>query len=194
MVRGIVSNLKEKGVNEIVVGYPKGIVRNRGNKLTVNFWSYGYTIRRFNEIGEELGIKVTTVDEAYTSKTCSLCGEVHENGRVKRGLFVCPHIGKAINADLNGATNILHIPKSQRSGNVVTHGGIGVIGLKTQPVVYHWTNGAGWMQKAFTSYEAMKMKVVNHKPMNHPKGTLALQGGEVSVQPKISDAGEMKDA
>jgi transposase len=35
--------------------------------------------------------------------------------------------------------------------------------LKTQPVVYSWTNGAGWVKP--TSYEVMKMKVVNHKPM-----------------------------
>jgi len=34
--------------------------------------------------------------------------------------------------------------------------------LKAQPVVYLWTNVAGWVT---TSYEAMKMKAVNHEPM-----------------------------
>jgi len=34
--------------------------------------------------------------------------------------------------------------------------------LKAQPVVYRWTNEAGW---ATASYEAMKMKGVNHKPV-----------------------------
>jgi transposase len=29
-----------------------------------------------------------------------------------------------------------------------------------------------------TSYEVMKMKAVNHKPMIYPKGTLVLQGEE----------------
>jgi putative transposase len=42
-------------------------------------------------------------------------------------------------------------------------------GLKTQPVVYRWTNGAAWVNP--TSYEVMRMKAVNHKPMIHPKGT-----------------------
>jgi len=42
-------------------------------------------------------------------------------------------------------------------------------GLKTQPVVYRWTNGAGWVKPA--SYEVMKMKAVNHKPMIHLEGT-----------------------
>jgi putative transposase len=37
--------------------------------------------------------------------------EIHENGRIERGLFKCPHTGKVINDDLNGAINILHIPE-----------------------------------------------------------------------------------
>ncbi|MEG9194971.1 MAG: hypothetical protein V6S10_06590, partial [Candidatus Methanoglobus sp.] len=51
-------------------------------------------------------------------------------------------------------------------------------GLKAQPVVYRWTNGAGWVQIAPTSYEVMKMKAVNHGPVIRPKGTLAIHGGE----------------
>jgi putative transposase len=43
-------------------------------------------------------------------------------------------------------------------------------------VVYRWTNGAGWLKA--TSCEAVRMKAVNHKPVNRSKGTLALQGGE----------------
>jgi putative transposase len=111
----------------------------------VNFWNYGYIIKRFEEISEELGIKVIKVDESYTSKTCSLCGEAHEGGRIERGLSKCPHIGKVINADLNGAANILHIPESLGSGRrgqpLVRDRGNG---LKAQPAVYRWTNGAGW--------------------------------------------------
>ena len=112
MVRKIMGELKERGVSEVVVGYPKDIARNHGNKLTVNFWNYGYAIRRFKEVGEELGIRVIDVDEQNTSRDCSLCGEARESGRVERGLYKCPRMGKAINADLNGAINILHIPES----------------------------------------------------------------------------------
>ena len=177
MVRKIMEELREKGVGEVVIGYPKEINRKHGNKLTVNFWNYGYVIRRFEEIGEELGIKITKVDESYTSRTCSLCGEAHEDGRIKRGLFKCPRIGKVINADLNGAVNILHIPEFLGS---VSRGQLTVRdrgnGLKTQPTVYRWTSGAGWVNP--TSYEVMKMKAVNRKPMIRPKGTLALPGGE----------------
>ncbi|BDR92598.1 hypothetical protein Vsou_16910 [Vulcanisaeta souniana JCM 11219] len=177
MVRKVMEELRAKGVSEVVVGYPKEIGRNHGNKLTVNFWNYGYVIKRFEEVGEELGMRVVKVDESNTSKTCSLCGEAHEGGRVKRGLFKCPRVGRIINADLNGAINILHIPESlgtQRWGlpTVRDRGN----GPKARPVVYRWTNRAGWVTPA--SYEVMRMKAVNHKPMNRPKGTPTLQGGE----------------
>ena len=102
------------------------------------------------------------MDEANTSKTCSLCGEIHEDGRIKRGLFKCPHTGKVINVDLNGAINILHIPESVKDKGKW---------LKAQPVVYRWTNGAGWAKP--TSYEVMKMKAINHEPMIRLKGTIA---------------------
>jgi putative transposase len=177
MVRKIMEELKEKGAGEVVVGYPKEISKDNGNKFTVNFWNYGYIIKRFEEIGEELGMKVIKVDESYTSKYCSLCGEAHEGGRIERGLFKCPHIGEVINADLNGAANILHIPESPGAGSrgqlLVRDRGKG---LKAQPAVYRWTNKAGWVNP--TSYNVMRMKAVNRKPVIRPEGTLALQDRE----------------
>ena len=182
MVRRIMRELREKGVGEVVVGYPKDIARHHGNKLTVNFWNYGYTIRRFKEVGEELGIRVITAPEPNTSKDCSLCGEAHEGGRVERGLYKCPRMGKVINADLNGARNILHIPESLGSVSwgqlTVRDGGNG---LKIQPVVYRWTSRAGWVRNTPTSNEAIRMKTVNHKPMNHPKTTPPLRTGRRSA-------------
>ena len=51
-------------------------------------------------------------------------------------------------------------------------------GPKARPMVYRWTSGAGWVLVAPTSDEAMRMKAVNHKPMNRPRETPTLQGGE----------------
>ena len=75
-----------------------------------------------------------TIITAISKWLNSLCGEAHKSGHVKRGLFVCPHIGKVI----------LHIPESLGTGSggqlpVRDRGN----GLKTQPVVYRWMNGAG---------------------------------------------------
>jgi putative transposase len=70
-----------------------------------------------------------------------------------------------------------HIPESQGSGRrgkiLVRDRGNG---LKAQPAVYRWTNGAGWAIP--TSCEVMRMKAVNREPVIRPEGTLALQGGE----------------
>jgi len=61
-VRKIIEELREKGISGVVIGYPKEINRNHGNKLTANFWNYSYVIKRFEEIREELGIKITKVE------------------------------------------------------------------------------------------------------------------------------------
>ncbi|MFW9992528.1 MAG: zinc ribbon domain-containing protein [Candidatus Odinarchaeota archaeon] len=46
---------------------------------------------------------------SYTSKTCSACGNVDKKARARRGLHVCtdPKCKLVINADINGAINIL---------------------------------------------------------------------------------------
>jgi len=161
LVREVVESLYDKGVGEIYIGYPKGIAQDKGNERNSNFWSYLAIIKRIKNVAQEYGIKVKLVDEENTSKKCSLCGEIHENGRIKRGLFKCPHTEKVINADLNGGINILHIPESVKDRGKW---------LKAQPVVYRWTNGSGWVT---TSYEVMKMKAVNHEPMIRLEGTIA---------------------
>ena len=55
---------------------------------------------------QECGIKLNVVNEYGTSKQCSICNMEHENGRVKRGLYVCELTGIKINADINAARNI----------------------------------------------------------------------------------------
>lgn len=65
--------------------------------------------------------------ESYTSQTCSRCGTVDKTNRVYRGLYVCKECGVVINADVNGALNIL----KKVSPN--SHKGIGV-GVLANPM------------------------------------------------------------
>ena len=154
LAREVVESLYDKGVGEIDIGYSKGIAQDKGNERNSNFWNYSSIINRFKDVAQEYGIKIKPVNEANTSKTCYLCVKIHEDGRIKRGLFKCPHTGKVINADLNGAINMMkHIPKSDEDRGKW---------LKAQPLVYRWTSGAGWVT---ASNEAMKMVAVNHEPM-----------------------------
>jgi putative transposase len=53
-------------------------------------------------------------------------------------------------------------------------------GLKAQPAVYRWTNGAGWAIS--TGCEVMKMKAVNREPVIRPEGTLAFRAGRRSAK------------
>jgi putative transposase len=111
-VRQTVERLYHLGVSRIVVGYPKEIARNpekgrKQNYLLSHVWRFNTVIQRLKEVAEEYGIQVLVVNEAFTSKTCPVCGKPHEGARFVRGLFKCPATGLVFNADLVGAFNIL---------------------------------------------------------------------------------------
>ncbi|MCA6214503.1 IS200/IS605 family element transposase accessory protein TnpB [Thermococcus bergensis] len=111
-VRQTVEKLYHLGVSRIVVGYPKGIARTsdkgrKQNYLLSHVWRFNTVIQRLKEVAEEYGIQVLVVNEAFTSKTCPVCGKPHEGARFVRGLFKCPGTGLIFNADLVGAFNIL---------------------------------------------------------------------------------------
>jgi len=111
-VRQTVRMLYELGASRIVVGYPKEIARKpekgeKQNFLLSHVWRFNYVIKRLKEVSEEYGIRVEVVDEAFTSKTCPVCGRPHKGARFVRGLFKCPATGLVLNADLVGAFNIL---------------------------------------------------------------------------------------
>jgi IS605 OrfB family transposase len=105
--KGIVS-LADSADSYIVLGDLTGIRRRvkgkgkRFNRIVSNMPFYRLT--KMIEYKAMLkGIPVITTSEAYTSKTCHVCG--CEGNRKSQGLFVCSHCGE-YNADLNGAVNI----------------------------------------------------------------------------------------
>ena len=128
-IRFLVRAMHEMGVNEIFIGYPYMVNKSNGNEYNVNIWWFNKVIRWLGEVLQEYGIKLNIVNEYGTSKQCSICSMNHENGRVKRGLYVCPVTGTEINADLNAARNIakrvgyeVPIPKKILSYIVTTNG------------------------------------------------------------------------
>jgi putative transposase len=128
-IRFLAETLWEMGVGEVFIGYPYMVSQDNGNEYNTNIWWYAKTIKWLGEVLEEYGIKLNVVNEYGTSKQCSICNSNHENGRVKRGLYVCPVTGIKINADLNAARNIAKrvgyktpIPKKILSYIVTTNG------------------------------------------------------------------------
>ncbi len=53
------------------------------------------------------GIEYVEIEKSYTSQRCSRCGVVDKSNRKHRGLYVCKKCGNVLNADINGAINIL---------------------------------------------------------------------------------------
>jgi putative transposase len=105
-IRFLAETLHEMGIDEVFVGYPYLVSQDNGNEYNTNIWWYAKVINWLGEVLEEYGIKLNVVNEYETSKQCSICNANHENGRVKRGLYVCETTGIEINADLNAARNI----------------------------------------------------------------------------------------
>ncbi len=104
--REIVNRAKEENA-VIVLGDLKGIRKqDKGRKFNRKLNSFPYY--RLSKLIEYKatweGIAVIKVNEANTSKLCSRCGA---QGLRHNGRFICPNCGIELNADYNGALNIL---------------------------------------------------------------------------------------
>jgi len=100
----LMKKLHELGVSIIYLGYSFNISQEKGNKFTVNMWSYRKLMMAIELKAQEYGIKVYEVIEYNTSRYCA-----YHNVEVKRnprGVINCP-LKHKLHSDLNGALNIL---------------------------------------------------------------------------------------
>jgi len=122
MLRDLYDRLEAHGVTDLIVGDLKHIRDNAnhgkvGNQKLHNFWPFMQIRQRIRELGEEYNIRVRFKSERGTSKHCSLCGEKHKNGRKHRGLYHCKTRNILMNADVNGAYNILYRCRKVAAGS-----------------------------------------------------------------------------
>ena len=71
---------------------------------------------RLIDMGKRRGTRVIVTNEAYTSKTCTACGHIHDGlGGAK--VFRCPKCEMEIGRDANGARgiNLRHLDATGRS-------------------------------------------------------------------------------
>lgn len=114
--REIVNELIEHRVGNIVVGYNKGwkdsIELGKKNNQTFVQIPYATLISYLKYKCEMCGIQCIVNEESYTSKCDGLALETIEKHekylgrRIKRGMYQSS-LGKLINADVNGALNIM---------------------------------------------------------------------------------------
>jgi putative transposase len=91
----------------IIVGKLKGIRLNHRGRIgnrKLNSFPYRKFVSFIEYKANWQGIPVLKINEAYTSQICSRCGQ---KGLRVRGLFQCRQCGLNLNADYNGAKNIL---------------------------------------------------------------------------------------
>ena len=89
----------------IVIGELKNLPKNKGRKFNRKLSSFSYyQFTKFLEYkSKQLGVPIIKVNEAYTSKTCSVCNT--EGKRIKNW-FSCDKCKYKDNADRNAAINI----------------------------------------------------------------------------------------
>lgn len=140
--RDIIKNAVEKDISTIVVGDLKGIKKGddgKGKKLIkkvkqkINNTPIRLFIQSLKYKAIREGITVVELDERGTSRTCSACGLQRKSNRVHRGLYVCKGCNSVLNADVNGARNIL-LRYLQEVGKPA----IGVVGSLANPLVRRW--------------------------------------------------------
>ncbi len=121
--RFIVNRCLHDGIGNLVMGWNEGqksgaSMGKRGNQNFVSIPT-GRLIDRLKQLCPEYGIVLTVTEEAYTSKASFLDGDslpkygekpkgyTPSGKRVKRGLYQASS-GQLINADCNGAANIIN--------------------------------------------------------------------------------------
>jgi transposase, IS605 OrfB family, central region len=115
VTKEVVEEAKRNKVGTIVVGDLKNIRKDKegngknwgkkGNQK-LHSWGFAKLISQIAYKAKLSGIRFEKVSERDTSKTCSVCGMVKKSNRKHRGLYQCK-CGNKMNADVNGARNIL---------------------------------------------------------------------------------------
>jgi len=114
-IRFLAETLWSRGVMKIYIGYPIMLSQNNGNEYNNNIWWYRKIILWMIDVFIEYGIDIEIIPEDHTSMECSICGDIHRDGRIYRGLYICRKTNKKINADINASLNI-----ARRAGYKIT--------------------------------------------------------------------------
>lgn len=76
------------------------------SKFILRNWSYFELQQFITYKASKYGIEVRKINPAYTSQTCSVCGNLEDGQRIDQAHFKCKACGAELNADFNAARNI----------------------------------------------------------------------------------------
>ena len=139
-VSTLITKIKELNVDEVIIGYNKNMKRGGIKNETLKGKDRRKTNQNFVSIPlsrfkdkiifkcQQNGIKVTTINESYTSKASFYDNDKIEKGeysgkRIHRGLYKRYNSNVLINADVNAALNIYkkYILKCNSTNNKVDY-------------------------------------------------------------------------
>ncbi len=82
-----------------------GVSLGKQTNQKISQWPHGQFARYLTEKAARLGISVEWIDEAYSTKTCSVSGHVQPSSPRGRR-FRCAGCGARVHRDVNGSANI----------------------------------------------------------------------------------------
>jgi len=134
----VIEQAERNKIGMIVVGDIKNIRKDknwgkRGNQK-LHSWGFAKLLTQIEYKAKLSGIRFVKVSERDTSKICSVCGLIRKSNRKHRGLYRCK-CGNEMNADVNGALNIL---KRYLQENNISRS----IGSVADPLIWRSTNVA----------------------------------------------------
>jgi len=116
--RKIINYCISNNIGTIIIGYNQGWKQKikMGKKNNQKFVQVPFHkfLKQLEYKAKLVEITVKRISEEYTSQMCSHCGTISKKHRKHRGLYVCSNCGTVLNADVNGASNILQkvVPES----------------------------------------------------------------------------------
>ena len=85
----------------------KGMMKNRHLSKAVAEEKFYEFKRQMQYKCEAFGIELIEADRFYpSSKTCSRCGHIKHDLKLKDRTYICPECGLVIDRDLNAAINL----------------------------------------------------------------------------------------
>jgi putative transposase len=107
--RKVVAFCAQEAVSRIAVGDVRdiqtGVSLGKQTNQKISQWPHGQFARYVREKAARLGITVEWIDEAYSTRTCSVSGHVQPSSPRGRR-FRCLGCGARVHRDVNGASNI----------------------------------------------------------------------------------------
>ena len=94
---------------ENLVNIRKRIKAGKRVRSRLHRWAWAQLQEFVEYKAQAVGIKVVYVNPAYTSQTCSVCGNI---GHRKKHQFSCPFCGRLAHADLNAGLNIASLGRT----------------------------------------------------------------------------------